>query len=483
MKSILIASPDTKTCEVIQNLLQGGYRIQITDNLETCLQVFQKKRQEFTFVDVTLIHQAKPQIKYQVSDYQKLLNRFYKFFPAAPIIILSPLEHIRGTVQAVRAGAVDYLTYPFDSMELQYVMENVHQQIQTRAELDDLRAEFWKQEYWGVVRSNSKAMQQVFKDVEKVAPTTMTVLIVGETGTGKGIIAKLIHEHSIRCDKPFIHVHCGAIPDSLLESELFGHEKGAFTHAIQRKLGKFEIAHGGTIFLDEVGTMTHSAQVKLLQVLQDKIFQRVGGTVDIKTDVRVIAASNANLKQLSEEGSFRSDLYYRLNVFSIVAPPLRERAEDISLLTEEFLQRFNQKYDKVIKGFHPDVLEAFRSYHWPGNIRELENLIERAYILEKTSFLTPESLPSDLFTIAHSVAEVPLKTSFNLAEARNHAVESFERQYLKELLAEHHGKVNLSAQMAGITSRQLHRMLAKYSINKDEFKNKSIPPSSPSPDV
>ncbi len=472
MKSILIASPDKRACEIIQETLGEEYTIQITDNLDGCLELFREKRQEFTFIDLTLIHQAEPKTKYQMSDYEQVLNRFYEIFPTASIIILSPLESIRSTVQAVRAGATDYLLYPLDAMEVRYVMESVSEHIQIQAELNDLRKEFWKQEYLGVVHSNSPAMQKVFDEVEKVAGTAMTVLIMGETGTGKGVLAKLIHDHSLRSDKPFIHLHCGAIPDTLLESELFGHEKGAFTHAVQRKLGKFEIANGGTIFLDEVSTMTHSAQIKLLQVLQDKIFQRVGGTADIRVDVRVIAASNANLQQLSEEGSFRSDLYYRLNVFSVVVPPLRERMEDIALLTQEFLKRLHQRYDKVIKGLHPNVLKAFENYHWPGNIRELENLIERAYILENTSLLTPESLPSDLFNFDQTVAESPLKISANLAEARNKAIEAFEYQYLKELLLEHHGRINQSAQMAGITPRQLHRMLTKYSINKDEFKNK-----------
>jgi transcriptional regulator with PAS, ATPase and Fis domain len=313
-------------------------------------------------------------------------------------------------------------------------------------------------------------MKKVFDKVRLVAPTRTTVLITGETGTGKGVLAKLIHRHSHRCDNQFISVHCGAIPDTLLESELFGHEKGAFTGAFQRKLGKFEIAHGGTIFLDEVGTITASAQIKLLQVLQDRTFQRVGGDENIESDVRIISASNIDLHKMCDEGLFRKDLYYRLNIFPIEIPSLRDRVSDIPLLVEGFLKKLNKLHQKKINDIHPQVMEAFEVYPWPGNIRELENLVERAYILETSSILTPESFPSELFTFDTPKAQIALDVSLPLAEARKKSIENIERHYLKELLALNKGRINMTAQCAGITTRQLHKLLSKYKIRKEEFK-------------
>jgi transcriptional regulator with GAF, ATPase, and Fis domain len=313
-------------------------------------------------------------------------------------------------------------------------------------------------------------MKKVYDKLKAVAPTKSTVLITGETGTGKGVIANLIHRHSNRKDAQFISIHCGAIPDTLLESELFGHEKGSFTGAVKRKLGKFEIASGGTIFLDEVGTITISAQIKLLQVLQEGIFQRVGGEDFKKSDARIIAATNVDLKKMCEDGIFRNDLYYRLNVFPIEVPPLRERIEDIPNLVEIFLTRLNKFYNKEISQVHPDVIDALACYSWPGNIRELENLIERAYILEVTSQLTPESFPKELFENSGHTGSVLLNTSMKLSYARQKAVESFERMYLVELLSQNKGKVKSSAEAAGITTRQLNKLMSKYSIKKEQFK-------------
>jgi transcriptional regulator with GAF, ATPase, and Fis domain len=317
-------------------------------------------------------------------------------------------------------------------------------------------------------------MKKVFDKVKLVAPTRTTVLITGETGTGKGVLAKLIHRHSNRCDNQFISVHCGAIPETLIESELFGHEKGAFTGAFQRKLGKFEIAHGGTIFLDEIGTITSSTQIKLLQVLQDRTFQRVGGEESIETDVRIIAASNMDLENMCVDGIFRKDLFYRLNVFPIEIPPLRERIEDLPLLVGTFLRNLNKMYQKNINDLHPQVMEAFVSYSWPGNIRELENLIERAYILETASILTPESFPSEIFVFDTPKAQVSLDISLTLSEVRQQGIENIERSYLKQILTLNEGRIKCAAKSAGITPRQLHKLLSKYGIRKEEFKRASL---------
>jgi transcriptional regulator with GAF, ATPase, and Fis domain len=315
-------------------------------------------------------------------------------------------------------------------------------------------------------------MHEALKKIRAVAPTIATALLTGETGTGKGLMARVIHRHSNRSEAPFISVHCGAIPDTLLESELFGHEKGAFTGAIRRKPGKFELARGGTIFLDEIGTISPSAQIKLLQVLQDGTFSRIGGEEVLTTDARIIAATNANLTAMSESGEFRKDLFYRLNVFPIEIPPLRVRVEDIDFLSELFLSNLNQKYGKNIQSVHPHVIRAFKTYFWPGNIRELENLMERAYILESGTILTPESFPAELFGLGTEViaAIMPVDARLPLSEARRQAIDDFERQYLKELFARNKGKVGLTADEAGVSTRQLNKLMVKYGIRKEAFK-------------
>jgi transcriptional regulator with GAF, ATPase, and Fis domain len=303
-----------------------------------------------------------------------------------------------------------------------------------------------------------------------VAETDSTVLLTGETGTGKSMIAKLIHQHSPRSDNQFISVHCGAIPETLLESELFGHEKGAFTGAVRRKLGKFEIAQSGTIFLDEIGTITPAIQIKLLHVLQDHIIQRLGSEAGVvHCDVRVLVATNADLKSLCEKGLFRQDLYYRLNVFPIEIPPLSERIEDLPFMIELFIKRLNQKYGKEIREVHPEVLDAFRVYAWPGNIRELENLIERAYILEPSRTLNPKSFPAELFGSAR-VSEAALDLSCPLDVHRDREIERAERQYLNAQLKQHNGRINDTAKASGMGVRQLHKLLKKHDIRKEAYK-------------
>ena len=296
-------------------------------------------------------------------------------------------------------------------------------------------------------------------------------LLLGETGTGKGMMARLIHWHSQRYEKPFISVHCGAIPDTLLESELFGHEKGAFTGANRRKPGKFEMAEGGTIFLDEIGTISPQAQIKLLQVLQDNTFNRIGDTTLLTSDVRIIAATNSDLAQQVKNGSFRKDLYYRLNVFPIYIPALRERLEDLDHLITIFLKNLNEKYGKNIQKMHPSVIGGFRQYEWPGNIRELENIIERAYILEQTHIIMPQNLPMEtMLNFDPGISEEDRLPP--LSQARQHAVRAFEFSYLSSLLEQTQGRIDKAAQMAGVTTRQLSRLLTRHSLDKKNFKQK-----------
>lgn len=469
MESILFVSRDQGALRQIHSRFRSKFRIENASRKQAALEMLRKKRFDFLFIDIEFFNESLP-----IEGYKTALQPFWNLHPTIEIIVMAPQELLRDAVMAVKAGASNYLTYPIVLEEVELVTESAHASMIAQSELQYLRDHFWHTESLEIIETKSPKMRSVYDKVRSVAPTRSTVLLMGETGTGKGVLANLIHQHSNRRDAQFISVHCGAIPDTLLESELFGHEKGAFTGAVKRKFGKFEIASGGTIFLDEVGTITPSAQIKLLQILQDGTFQRVGGEVTLEANVRIIAATNADLKKMCKDGQFRKDLYYRLNVFPIEVPPLRERLEDIPHLMEGFLKRLNNFNTKEIHHIDPVVLEGFKHYSWPGNIRELENLIERAYILETSSMLTRESFPVELFESGLTSATASADSSFTLADARRRAIENIERNYLKELLTQNKGRIKESAKTAGITTRQLHKLMAKYGIRKEKFKSPTV---------
>lgn len=468
MKYVLVAQKTKRDFEAFQNCFHSNYEVEFVATKQACFEKFQTRRYEFTFIDSELLQGPD-----QENDYKKLLQEFWKVFPTAEIIILSTPALIREAVKAVKAGASDYLTYPVNQEELKHIAETILSNIRLQSELDYFRDQFWRGESLSILKTNSPVMREVFTKVRAVAQSESTVLLTGETGTGKGVMARLIHQHSKRRENQFISVHCGAIPEPLLESDLFGHEKGAFTGAIRRKLGKFEIAKGGTIFLDEIGAVSTAMQVKLLQVLQERTFQRVGGEEMLEADVRVIAATNADLKKMTETGEFRTDLYYRLNVFPIEIPPLRDRINDIPLLTEVILKRLNRFNPKNIADVHPEVVQALRAYTWPGNIRELENLIERAYILETSTILTPRNFPIEFMNLGNSNSSISLNSNLTLQQVRQRAIETAERRYLSELLGNHHGSIKKTASAAGIGVRQLHKLLTKYNLHKEDFKLKN----------
>ena len=429
----------------------------------------ERQAYDYFFMDLdTIGNSARRALTHE--DFDRWFGSIWQLRPSIGIVIIASPERIQEALLGVRAGARSYLKTPLDPAEVRLLTQEFLEEQILESELDYLRDQFWEADVRELVRTRCDNMKKVYDLVRSVAPTRTTVLLTGETGTGKTLLAKMIHRHSNRSDAQFISVHCGAIPDTLLESELFGHEKGAFTGAVRRKLGKFEIANGGTIFLDEVGTLTPSAQVKLLMIMQEGLFERVGGEATLKTDVRVVAATNADLKQMAEEKAFRKDLYYRLNVFPIDLPPLRERSADIPQLVQSFLDKFSGLGPKEIRHIHPTVTKALRRYAWPGNIRELENLIERAYILEQSDTLTPESFPADFYDEEWQTAEVSIDTSQSLAQVRAEGVEEIERRYLKELLTRHRGRINQSAEEAGITTRQLHKLMKKYGLRKEDFK-------------
>jgi DNA-binding NtrC family response regulator len=465
MRSILVISGDQDVFRTVRSCHRSAFRVDMASSRDAALEILRHRRCDFLFIDLEILRGAAPG-----NGYRSDLQVFWQAAPALEIVVISPPDMIREAVMAVKAGASNYLTTPLDPHEVKYVTESIYESLIIQSELDYLRDKFWQADSLEIVQTRSPVMKTVFDKIRSVAPTKSTVMLIGETGTGKGVLASLIHKHSNRRDVQYISVHCGAIPDTLLESELFGHEKGSFTGAVRRKLGKFEIAKGGTIFLDEIGTITPSAQIKLLQILQDGTFQRVGGEETIDANVRVIAATNTDLKKMCEDGLFRKDLYYRLNVFPIEIVPLRDRLEDIPHFVEVFVRKMNKFHSKELHHVDPLVIEAFKQYSWPGNIRELENLIERAYILESSSVLTPESFPGELFESNPFSANVPVDASLTLADVRRRGIREIERNYLKEQLAQHIGKIKDSAKAAGITTRQLHKLMKKYGIRKEEFK-------------
>jgi DNA-binding NtrC family response regulator len=465
MKSVMIVSEESDVFQTIHSCFRSSQRVDRASDKKDALDLLQKRRYDLIFIDLDILLEDIPD-----PHSKTVFEPFWHLYPSIEIIVMVRQKMLRKAVGIVKAGARDYLSYPIDPVEVKHVLENITETILMEYELDYLRDRFWQVDSLDLVKTKSELMKNVFDKIRSVSPTKSTVLLVGETGTGKNLLAKLIHQHSNRLDAQFISVHCGAIPDTLLESELFGHEKGAFTGAVRRKLGKFEIAKGGTIFLDEIGTITPSAQIKLLQILQDGTFQRVGGEETLDANVRVIAASNTNLKNMCDAGQFRKDLYYRLNVFPIEIPRLLDRKEDIINISDVILKRLDKLNSKAISAIHPQVLAAFQKYDWPGNIRELENLIERAYILEKSSMLTPQSFPKELFESEGTVCYPSIHLPLTLSRARQQGIEDIERNYLKDMLIKHKGKINDSAKEAGISTRQLNKLMNKYGIRKEEFK-------------
>jgi DNA-binding NtrC family response regulator len=464
MMHILITAADPGISQAVGQALPDKYRITCSETMQQALAKIKKSTPDLIFIELEmLLNSAGPK------EADDRFTTFKSYCNEAKVVVLAEKERIRSAVNIVKAGAADYITLPIDAAEVQLVLQDLQERLIQSYELDHLRDQFWGPGVHETLRTRHAVMQHVYDQIRLVAGTKSTVLLTGDTGTGKTLLAKLIHNHSNRAEQVFMNIHCGAIPDTLIESELFGHEKGAFTGADRKKLGKFEVAKGGTLFMDEVGTLTHSAQIKLLQVLQDGTFTRVGGTDAQMTDVRVIAATNEDLKTAVDSGRFRKDLFYRLNVFPIAIPPLKDRPDDIPFLVDYFLEQQNAASDEKINSVQPRVIAALKKYGWPGNIRELENLIERAHILEQSSELTLESFPSELFEDQGPLAMVPVTIQMALGSARNQAVEDFERQYLKELLIANKGRINRSAEMAGITSRQLNKLMNKYRLRKEDF--------------
>jgi DNA-binding NtrC family response regulator len=369
------------------------------------------------------------------------------------VVVMTAFGAVSTAVEAMRAGASEYLTKPIDFDELLVTLAKVFEHLELRREARQLRQRVRERVAPDNIIGTSPPMQHVFEVVDQVAPSKATVLITGESGTGKELVASAVHQRSPRATKPFIKLHCAALAESLLESELFGHEKGAFTGAVTRKEGRFEMADGGTLFLDEIGEISPSIQVKLLRFLQEHEFERVGGTQTLHVDVRVIAATNRNLPDEVAQGRFREDLYYRLNVVGLEMPPLRDRRVDLTDLARYFLARFTKENAKAIEGFTPEALELILSYDWPGNVRELENAVERAVVLATTPQIEAKHLPPNVRPKV-TPAGMPIVPGATLAE--------LERYAILETLKLAGGSTSKAAEILAISTRTIQYRLHQY---------------------
>ncbi len=383
-----------------------------------------------------------------------------RIHPQLPVIILTAHGSIPNAVEAMQRGAFGYLTKPFDDKELKATIEKALSQQRMSKEIQRLKS--LVKELYGLenVVARSPAMQRLFQQIAQVADSDATILLFGETGTGKEVMARVAHTNSRRSKGPFVALNCAAIPETLFESELFGHVRGAFTSAHGAKKGLFQSANGGTIFLDEIGEMPLSMQVKLLRAVQEREVREVGSELSTKIDVRIIAATNKDLGEAVKNGSFRNDLYYRISVVPLFIPPLRDRRDDIPLLAQHFLKISNQRANKDVRGFTPTALHRLMVNPWPGNVRELENAIEKAVVMTRQDMITPDLLPS-----VGVSPDTPLKP---LTEAK----EEFERTYLKNVLQLTGGNISRAAQFAGRYRADFYKMLRKYGLHPSTTKGK-----------
>src|SRR3989304_121203 len=390
MRSVLVVDDEVGARESLKMILKNDYEVfSAKDAEEAFLQI------KVHSPDVILLDIILPDL-----DGLKVLERIKQNDPDMVVIMITATKTVKTAVEAMKLGAYDYVTKPFDIDELRLIISRSLSTKALEQEVKYRREEMDKSFDFGNIIGKSKSMKDIFKVVKQTADSKSTALIMGESGTGKELISRAIHYNSNRVNYPFVTINCAAIPETLIESELFGHEKGAFTNAIERKLGRFEVAHQGTLFLDEIGELSLATQAKILRFLEEKEFNRVGGSKTIKVDVRLITATNKDLNQMIKKGSFREDLYYRINVVPIVIPPLRERKEDISILIDHFVKKYNKENNKNVKGRGKEGLDLMMNYDWPGNVRELENLIERVIALTSNEYIQANELPFSLLNIS-----------------------------------------------------------------------------------
>jgi len=450
---LLIVDDEPSVRESLRMILKEGYELRMAASGEAALDILGGES-----VDVVLLDILMPGM-----DGLETLERISLVKPAPPVIMLTATKTVKTAVNAMKLGAFDYITKPFDIDELQLQIDRAVQSAALLHEVEALRHEVGRRYSFENIVGGSPKMQEVLKTVGMVAPLKTTVLITGESGTGKEVIAKAIHFNSPRSNQPLITLNCSAIPDNLLESELFGHERGAFTDAYAKKLGQFEHADEGTIFLDEIGEMNPATQAKILRVLEQGTFTRVGGAHAVQVDVRVIAATNRDLNQGMRDGTFRSDLYYRLNVVAIHLPPLRERPEDLAPLIRHFLGLKSRELGVAEKSFSSEALDCLMTYRWPGNVRELENVIERALVLSQASTMTPADLPQYVANgngEPHATPQPVIRGEKRLSEA----VDQFEQELIRNALVEADYNQTRAAELLGTTRRILKYKMDKLGI-------------------
>lgn len=445
--NILIVDDEKDICMALNILLtKEGYSVKEAYNGEQALELIKKENFDVVMTDIRM----------EKMDGFEVLKEAQKVSPETSVIMMTAFASVGSAVEAMRAGAADYITKPFLNDEIRLTIKRLLQSRDLRMENEILRQELsQRRDAFVNIIGNSEPMQKVFTVMEKVIPNKSNILITGESGTGKGLVAQAIHEAGLRKDKPFISINCGAIPENLLESELFGHKKGAFTSANEDKKGLIPMANGGTLFLDEIGELPQALQVKLLHVIQTKELTPVGDTRVITVDIRIIAATNADLMQRVKENRFREDLYYRLNVIEIHMPSLRERRDDIPLLIKHYLGIAAKEAEKHVKDIDYEAMQSLLAYDWPGNIRELRNTIERATVLADNEMITMHDLPDKFRTL-----DIEGVSTSSLRQA----LDEFEREYIRRSLAESKSNKEATASKLGIDLATLYRKLKKLRI-------------------
>ena len=456
---ILIADDDEVSCQLFAETLEGqGYEVQKVTSGDQALACLTQGAYDLLIVDVRMPGTSGLEVTRVV----------HEKYPSLPVIVMTAFGSIETAVEAIHEGAFDFISKPMNLAELRKTVERALTSRSVQAADDQPRE---TDEMLSARQAASKiigktpAMMEVYKIVARVAPARSTVLILGESGTGKEMIARAIHEHSPRAHRPFVAVDCGALTESILESELFGHVRGAFTGAIADKKGVFEEAQGGTCFLDEVGGISPNLQARLLRVLQEHEVRRVGGKDWTSVDARVVAATNLNLAEAVRHGEFRQDLYYRLNVVAINLPPLRERRDDIPLLAQYFLARYSEENNKPIPTISAEAMAYLCDYSWPGNIRELENAIEQAVALSYRSVLTAEDLPADVKQSKNSELSTALSEDGQFVFSDTPSLEDVKRRYVLHVLRQTQGNVSATARLLNVDRRSLYRMFARYKID------------------
>lgn len=453
--TVLVVDDDSGHLATLKTIVQSwGYGVQTADDgMEAVAQV-KAGPVDLILMDVRMTHMGGMEALKQIKAYN----------PSIPVIIMTAYSSVQSAVEAIKAGAYDYLIKPLDFEVLKMTLERAGEHVGLKKENRDLKAQLRSEFDVARIIGNSSAMKEMLDMLAMVAPSEATVLITGQSGTGKELIARSIHHNSARKEGPLVVVNCAAIAETLLESELFGHEKGSFTGADRRRDGRFQQAHKGTIFLDEIGETSTVMQAKLLRVLQEREIQRVGGQDTIAVDVRILAATNRDLEAEVNAGRFRQDLFFRLNVVTLHVPPLSRRRDDIPLLAHHFMKRFARKNRKTVKGFAPLAMEMLLKYAWPGNVRELENAVERAVILMTSDHITEKELPLNIvqyYSEEHSGIHYPV----SITQTGTRSLEEIEKEAILATLAATNGNKSETARRLGITRKTLHNKLKQYSAD------------------